>query len=272
VSRLFIAALQFFFLPGVKVRPKPEWWEELRSLGDVERLEVIRRGQPLCCLLLRRTGGASRKTAILAHPITRRGKYFFTRDKRLNVYLDLGYEVALFDFNGFGESPAIDFYYWKDVDAVLGRLLERGPSRHVILHGVSFGALHMSRAIAGLPTGSSVVIENVNKTLLAYWKRWWYTKLAVRFFRFIDTPSSRDMEVANNLANLDRPDLMFLFIACGADEFTPVDEMRELAAGLPSPNKHFVVFDGAPHLGAPQADYEKYVEAIRSVSRSDGAN
>jgi pimeloyl-ACP methyl ester carboxylesterase len=207
------------------------------------------------------------RVAILAHPITRRGKYFFTKDGRLNPYLDSGYRVALLDFNGFGDSDRIDFYYWRDIEAVIERINKWQPNGHVILHGVSFGALHMSRAVGALPIGSSVVFENVNRTLFDYWKRWWYTRLAVRFFRFIDTPSSRDMEVLDNLMMLDRPDLNFLFIACGKDEFTPAEEMRDLASRLKSEKKRLVIFDGAPHLGAPSSDYEKYAEAVRSAMR-----
>ena len=63
------------------------------------------------------------------HPITNRGKYFFTKDKRLEPYLESGYEVALLDFNGFGESERIDFYYWRDMEAVDQRLWRGGPAR-----------------------------------------------------------------------------------------------------------------------------------------------
>jgi pimeloyl-ACP methyl ester carboxylesterase len=261
--RFAVRFVQSLFFFGIKVRPKLTWVERFHSLGTVERSFVHRDAGSICCLRVRnRDGGDARGVAILAHPVSRKAKYFFSDGGRINTYLDNHYDVIVFDFNGFGESDRIDLSYWKDANAVIND--SKLFYEHVILHGVSFGSFHVIPAIPALPAGAGVVLENTSRSLYDYWKRWALTRNAVKVLSWLSVPAVKEMDVGAVLGHLDRPDLEMLFIACGNDNFTPAEEMHDLASRYSHPSR-FVVFPEAPHLGALEADRDKYVNLIKSM-------
>ncbi|HUN09514.1 MAG TPA: alpha/beta fold hydrolase [Aggregatilineales bacterium] len=124
--------------------------------------------------LFRRTTAAERRgTIVCAHPMGKDAKGFFLRYGHAELLLKNGYDVLLFDFNGFGESADGNLDYPLDV-AAAGRYatqLTHDPS--VGLLGLSFGAAWSLCAVA-LPGHNfkAVVAEGAFTTLAEYWYRY----------------------------------------------------------------------------------------------------
>jgi len=247
--------------------PSKRWVHKAVSLGQYERFNVARNGKRIACYRIAPRVASSDEDApivLFSHPISRKAKYFFSETGRASTYLDKGFTVFAFDYNGFGESESIDLYYWCDVAAVLDYLKIQFPQRKIILHGTSFGAFHMIRALQNLPLNSFVVLENVNKSLLSYWRRWPQTAILVQLLQWMKFRPVLEMNVRNVVKSFTRTDLHIQFIACENDDLTTLAEMRELYDELATPNKQFTVFNGAGHLAAPTKDPALYQSVLFS--------
>lgn len=262
----FSASIQNIFFKRVKGPPNKRWVMRASSQGYFEAFTVSRNKKNISCYSIipcqKRASGSEDPLVVFSHPISRKGKYFFSETGRSQVYLNQGLQVFAFDYNGFGESDSIDLYYWRDVAAVLEVIKTRFPGRRIILHGASFGAFHIIRALNYLPSNSTVILENVNKSLMSYWRRWPLTAFMVRLMMLMKVRPILEMDVRGIVKNFDRPDLHVHFIACEKDDFTTLEEMRDLYCALATANKSFTVFDGAGHLAAPTKDPRLYQSAL----------
>lgn len=260
--------VQKVFFRGVQVPPKRVWIDRAKQLGELEDVCLQRNRAQLRGILLSPSSAAciddslSGSVVIFSHPISRKAKYFFTETSRAKFYLERGCRVFIFDYNGFGESDSIDLYYWRDVVAAIQYVRQSLPQKKVILHGTSFGAFHIVRALEHLPLDSKVILENVNKSLLSYWRRWPLTRFSVMALELLRVRAVQEMDVQSVFKALRREDLDIRFIACENDEMTTLEEMQELYSLLPLQRKKFYVFDNAGHLSAPAKNPGLYVSAL----------
>lgn len=262
--------LQRVFFKSTNADPNPRWRMRARILGSYQEFEVRRRGGALACFVIhpdkcdKTISAPDAGIVIFSHPISRKNKFFFSDSGRASAYLERGFSVLAFDYNGFGESDSIDLFYWRDVVTVIEYVKQNYPQQHVVLHGTSFGAFHIIRALEHLPQGAEVVLENVNKSLLSYWRRWPLTGSLVKILELLRLRAIRDMDVQSVVRGFRRADLHVQFIACEEDALTTPSEMRELYEQLATENKSFTVFDGAGHLAAPSRDPVLYQTALFS--------
>lgn len=259
--------MQKIFFRHVKAKPNRRWKERAKSLGAFHPFNLSRSGKKLSCYQIIPKNPVSEdgqgidignRLVIFSHPISRKGKYFFSDSERAQTYLQRGFSVIAFDYNGFGESDSIDLFYWRDVAAVIDYAKKNFPGYEIVLHGTSFGAFHIVRALEYLPYGAEVVLENVNKSLLNYWRRWPTTGLLVRVLELLRIKAIQEMDVQSVVRKFQRQDLHIQFIACENDHLTTLAEMRELFEQLATENKSFAVFTGAGHLAAPGKDPALY--------------
>ncbi len=264
---------QSLFMPGLKVKPLKRWVDELGSVAATEPFAIQRRGRHLSCLRLpapQQLSENKHRTAILAHPMRRYAKYWFKEGQRIRIYHDLGYDVVLFDYNGFGESDRIDLFFWRDAEALIRHMSDDTSNDHLILHGVSFGAYHMLRALSALPIGSGVVVETANRSMLDYWGRWPGLRTILKFQYDRGHPVLREYDVIDALRSLNRSDLRVQFIACGEDRIASPEEMADLAECLAlEVEKVLTVFQGVGHMEAPQADLDKFRSVLMSVANRE---
>ncbi len=264
MASLMTHTLQTLFFPKIRIRPKDSWKQDLAAFGSVTSFKV-QRGKKghLSCLKVSR--GNSDKVVVFAHPISRRGKYFYAKGERISVYLDQGYDVVLFDFNGFGESDRVDLLYWRDAQAVIEHCKAAFKPMHMVLHGLSFGSYHIIRAIPSLPKDSGVVLENTSRSLYDYWKKWFVTGNIARVFESLPFQFVKDMRVIEVFEGMGRPDIKFYCVACEEDHFTPEDEMADLIAHIRSP-KTYEVYKGAKHFEAPVVNRAQYTSGIQAIT------
>ena len=268
MANLFAVMAQKIFFPGTKVKPKNSWVESLRSCGMLTNFSVVRDNATISAVRVS-CGNLPKAVAILGHPISRKGKYFYSDGSRISAYLRNSCDVVLFDFNGFGESDRIDLRYWKDAQAVVKYVKSEDESGPIILHGASFGAFHILRAYKDLPDCSAVILENMSRSLFDYWKRWPHTRILVRLLQSFPFLAIREMEVVQQLSNWSRPEIPIHGIACEKDLFTPANEMLEAI------NKHkgkhnFAMLMGAGHLEGPKHQHEAYLQILSSIIQSLG--
>ncbi len=252
----FNVLAQMVFFPNLKIKPKQKWVKAIEDIGQVHRLRVQRDGKVVSAVKISRTS-EPQGVVVLGHPISKKAKFFFGEKSRISFYLERGFDVVAFDFNGFGESDRIDLRYWKDAQAVVQHLRQEYNNHRFVLHGVSFGSFHVLRAYKDLPKNSVVVLENMSRSLYDYWKRWLHTRLIIRFLEKLPIQAFQEMEVIEQFKTWDRPDITIMAIASEKDIYTPADEMKDAISYLRQRN-HFVLLPNATHLQGPYEQSDLY--------------
>lgn len=263
LEAMFARLIQHAFLPP-KTPPKQSWRESLSRFGKWTATVLPEGTREITTLHLRNPAHEGpAPIAILAHPVTRQGKYFFKGCERVAMYSDLGFDVVVFDFNGFGESPHNDLRYWRDVEAVIRHFAPR--SSQMIYHGVCFGAFHAIRALDLLPARSSVIIENMPRSLQAYWGQTFKGKAGLRCLELLCFPGIHAMDIERMLREFKRTDVLIQFVACDRDEISGPDEMQALYQMVSVPTE-FTTFPSARRLFAPAASPEMYLDVLRRAA------
>ncbi len=263
------ALLQGWFFKGLQSSPRSIWIKRCASQGILETFKIARDGKQLSVCVLSPSDDQltcqcdSSSVVVLAHPLSKKAKYFFTETERAKAYLTCGATVVFFDFNGFGESEAIDLFYWKDARAVVEWVEQRFVNKRVVLHGASFGAFHIIRAAEYLPQNATLILENVNRSLMSYWKRWPSARALVAVLEILRLPFVRDMKVDKVFKEFSRGDIRIEFLACENDTYTTAEEMQVLYRSVNSPNKYFTLFHNASHLNAIRQDRKLYSSVIK---------
>ncbi|KXK39647.1 MAG: alpha/beta hydrolase [Saprospiraceae bacterium] len=201
-------------------------------------------------------------TVILCHPYLAEAHQFFMRSGHADMYLKLGCNVVLLDFNGFGLSPYQDFNYHIDLRLVSEYCAEHFPGTRLIAHGISFGGSHTVNA-ASLHHHKleRLIVENTLDSNLSYYKS--RSKKLYYFMRFLMLFSSRInanhdyIKGCSNIRDIEK----VLFIYNEADMLTTIEMGKKLYAGCAVPAQ-LVIMQGK-HLEAIEKNPELYQDTIK---------
>lgn len=80
-------------------------------------------------------------TIVLGHPMGKEAKGYFLKNGYSDLLLDNGYNVLVFDINGFGESTHGNFSYYDDIVAISQKAKELTPNLQIGYHGISLGGM-----------------------------------------------------------------------------------------------------------------------------------
>ena len=146
---------------------------------------------------------------ILSHPYLSDAKQFFLKNPHTQVYLENGFIVYLFDFNGFGESRFTDFNYVQDLDIVVKQGQALHPNLPLYLHGVSFGASNVIN-YSTTPNNlvSKIIVENCLDSNLNYYrlrnKKLFYSmKFIMKLFPHVNKHHDYTLSI-KNLKNIEQ--------------------------------------------------------------------
>ena len=236
-----------------------EGWEELRIAS--------RSGASLACLY--GIGAGQRQGVVVcAHPLRRDAKGFFLSNGRVEVFRRNGYDVLLFDFNGFGASSGGDFHYVDDVLAAGDYARARAGVFPVHILALCFGAIWTLCAATQDHPFSAIVVEAPLTSLHEYYAGDLFGRTLLRlFWRLFPQTAARatPIEAAAKLAGTPR----LLIIGGLEDAVAPIDMSRRLfeACTLPLSARAIWCVGGAAHLDAFEtapAEYEERVMAFLS--------
>lgn len=112
-------------------------------------------------------------TLVLAHPMGRAAKGFWLRHGHADLFVNEGYNVLIFDANGFGESQGFSFDYPNDIYYAGIYAQKRTPKLKIGLVGASFGAAWGLCSLAKEDHPFKVaVFEGAFTTLPEFWKHY----------------------------------------------------------------------------------------------------
>jgi predicted alpha/beta-fold hydrolase len=191
--------------------------------------------------LFSKTPLETKATIILGHPMGKEAKGFFIKNGYADLYKNNGFDVVLFDFNGFGESSCGNFSFFEDIVAVSQFAKNKNPNLPVLYHGVSLGGQMSTIAYADKAhTIDYGIIESAANSLEEFWLSY---PSAYRFLKlfYIFVPKYRKkllmierIKEAVNVKSL-------LFIYSHTDKWTPVWMGEKFKENSPVPSELWTV-------------------------------
>lgn len=245
-----------FFKRSQKYRCEPELEKNWSKL-------FIEKSDKRICVLSKIQEESTHPIVVLAHPYLSDAKLFFIKNGHTDTYINLGLSVVLLDFNGFGESPFVNFNFEEDIALVAEYISNNYPHRRIILHGISFGASHtITYSKFAHNRAHKIIIENCLDSNLSYYKKrnrkiFIFTKLLMAIY-----PSGNKnhnyVKSISQLKNIEE----VLLIYNNDDDLTTPQMGNKLKDACNRKNK-MELFPGK-HLKALKESPDRYKDTIRT--------
>jgi pimeloyl-ACP methyl ester carboxylesterase len=194
-------------------------------------------------------------------------KGYLLRSGHADLVRAAGYDVLLFDFNGFGESEDGKFEFPGDIVAAGHKAAELSPELPVALLGMSMGAGYGVCAIdtPGHPF-KAAVIESAFTSLDEYWRKFRFAYVVLRMMSALFPKTARTLRPIERIATAQGVESI-LFIYGDADSSTPASMGERLLAACPLPENRRTlwVVPGGKHLRALNAAPDEYRRRVAEL-------
>ena len=202
-------------------------------------------------------------TLVLAHPMGKAAKGFWLRYGHAGLFRRSGFNVLLFDANGFGESEPCSFDYPADILAAGLYAQAHSPGLRVGLVGASFGAGWglCSMARAGSPYRTAV-LEAAFPTLPDFWRHYPLAYATLRASQLVWPALERKLRPELEAAKLiGKPSVLLIY--GDRDKYTPPAHGERLMKAFGNAARaEMCVVPGVDHTYAYRDAAETYAARV----------
>lgn len=168
--------------------------------------------------------------------------------EKASPYTELGYNVLLFDYRGYGWSDGKSNMrdLKRDALTVYDSLITKNgvEQKNLILHGHSVGSL-IAAHVARQREPGGMVLESSITTMKEWWKEVtpWFLRVFIKF------EAGDGLEGEGNSPRVKELQMPIFFIGGASDPITPSELTRRLYKQSASPRerKELYIFEGADH-------------------------
>ena len=220
----------------------------------------IKDGKIQC--LIRKQVAKTGKLVILVHPYHTQGKEYFLETNHPKLYYDLGFNVVVFDQNGFGQSDDFGFDFHQDLLKVAYYFKNVLKANQIVAHGISFGAATLLTSLQHRHPFEKAIIENCMDEVSNYFKV--RSPLLYRLLLLSEKISKRIQHrnqyyrIAKGVQNIDR----VILIYSKDDELTTPAMGLKLQSNFSIPCDYYLLKGG--HMASIDADPQAYSTLISS--------
>jgi predicted alpha/beta-fold hydrolase len=183
----------------------------------------------------------TKATIILGHPMGKEAKGFFIKNGYSDLYKNNGFDVVLFDFNGFGESTFGNFSYFEDIVAVSQFAKKSNPNLPILYHGVSLGGQMSTIAYADKThTIDYAIIESAATSLEEFWLSYPSAYRFLKLFYFFVPKYRKKLLMIERIKEAINVKSL-LFIYSHTDKWTPVWMGEKFKENSPIPSELWAV-------------------------------
>ena len=162
-------------------------------------------------------------TIVLGHPMGKEAKGYFLKRGYTELSRDQGYNVVVFDINGFGESSMGNFSYFEDIVAISIKAKELTPNLPIGYHGISLGAQYSVIAFTDdKHQYNFAIVESAATTLKEFWVRFPVAYRALLFISMFLPKYERKIEMIERMKEVKKIDSMLLIYSKG-DTWVPFE-------------------------------------------------
>ena len=167
-------------------------------------------------------------TIVLAHPMGKEAKAYFIKNGYTNLLRENGYNVLIFDINGFGESSNGNFSYFEDIIAIGKVAKELKPNLPIGYHGISLGAMWSTIAFAeNSHLYNFAIIESSATTLDEFWINFPIAYKTLKILNFLLPKYKNKIRMIDRIKEVKNLNSI-LFIYSLTDNWTTVEMGRKL--------------------------------------------
>ena len=219
-------------------------WKWNESFGDIsiwEQVEFPSKSGALIKGIYCNSLSKPKGNIVCSHPMVTTAKGFFIKNGHAEMLRRNGFNLLLFDFNGFGESGDGDYNLPEDIVAAGNFMAEFSPKLKVGFYGVSFGAaLGVCACAKNNHPYVSAVFESPFTTLEEFWTRYFVTKYMVRLgYKLFPKEMSemRPIEKIKSITGLKK----ILWMSGDSDKLIPTEMGNRLNNASPVPSEYWIV-------------------------------
>lgn len=208
------------------------------------------------------SGGETKGTMILGHPMGKEAKAYFLKRGYTDFYREKGWNVILFDINGFGESSHGNFFYFDDIIAISQYAKYLFPGMPIGYHGISLGAQWATIALASDKNCLDfAIIESAATTLDEFWVRFPTAHYTLSVMNFLMPKLRKRIRMIDHIKKVQHTKSI-LFIYSENDDWVPLEMGKRYHANCNIPSELYTVSD-AKHAEIGRSEYSKaYFSAL----------
>jgi fermentation-respiration switch protein FrsA (DUF1100 family) len=201
-------------------------------------------------------------TIVLGHPMVKPAKGYFLKNGYTEILRENGYNVFVFDFNGFGESKTGNFSFFYDIIAVGNKVKEIAPNLPIGYHGISLGAMWSIIAFTEKNSPyNSAIIESAPTTLDEYWVKYPFAYKILKTMNYIFPKYKKKINMLERFSEIQNLKSILL-IYSKKDEITPISMAKKFMNKSIIPIELYTV-DNANHANIIGSSYKKeYLDKI----------
>jgi len=201
-------------------------------------------------------------TIVLGHPMGKEAKGYFLKRGYPKLLKENGYNVIVFDINGFGESTHGSFSYFEDIIAIGQKAKELQPSIPIGYHGISLGAQWATIAFADESHPYNfAIIESAATSLMEFWKLYPTPYKALRVLNFLLPKYRKKIEMIERIKEATNLQSI-LYIYSKTDKLIPFEMGERFHKNTALPSELWSV-ENAKHAALLKSEYkDSYKEKI----------
>lgn len=246
----------------------PWVWPTDTAVESWERVSFISRNGAQLQGLWGKAEGHSEEHAlgnlVLAHPMGKAAKGFWLRYGHAQLFRKSGFNVFVFDANGFGESEAHSFDYPSDILSAGLWAQQRQAKLKTGLVGASFGAAWGLCSMANKDSPyRAAILEAAFPTLPEFWHHYPVAHAALRLSQWVWPSLERNLR-PERLATMVQYQPQVMLIYGEADIYTPPSHGQRLQQAFTQAgaNAELITLAGVDHTFAFQKAPDVYAAKV----------
>jgi pimeloyl-ACP methyl ester carboxylesterase len=208
-------------------------------------------------------------TIVLGHPMGKEAKGYFIKNGYTDFLKENGYNVLVFDINGFGESSHGNFSYFEDIIAIGIEAQKLTPKLKIGYFGISLGGnmAAISFADATHPY-QFAILESAATTLNEFWKIFPTAYKTLNVLNFILPKYTKKIKMIDRIKETQNLKSI-LFIYSEKDTWIPLEMGERFHKSCNVPSELFIL-KNAEHANVTKSiDKEIYISKILSYFDSE---
>lgn len=211
---------------------------------------------------------SAKATIVLGHPMGKEAKGYFIKNGYTDLLKRNGYNVLIFDINGFGESTQGNFSYFEDIVAISIQAKSLTPDLPIGYHGISLGGQWATIAFADeTHKYDFAIVESAATSLDEFWIIFPTAYKALKVIKFFLPRFAKKILMIERIKEVKHLKSLLL-IYSKADDWTPVEMGERFKANSPVTTELWTV-NTAKHASIMKSEEKAtYQEKILSYFNS----
>ncbi|WP_298540499.1 alpha/beta hydrolase [uncultured Aquimarina sp.] len=190
-------------------------------------------------------------TIVLGHPMGKEAKGYFLKNGYTDILRNQGYNVFIFDINGFGESEVGNFYYHEDIISAGNIAKDLFPNTPLGYFGISLGGQWATIAFAEKHHYDFAIIESAANTLDDFWVQYPFANFALKTLNTLNPKLKKKIRMIDRIKDAHSLQKV-LFIYLDKDELIKDDAGYCFNQAIPIQSELHVI-SNAKHAQIPKS-------------------